>query len=90
MIPFPHIPESLDFLDFALNRTNGSLRPDGFALQTAMGGLYMGDPSFFPVYKVLNSINATVFIHPGDTVDPPELTFQPRLHFPALQHSYKN
>jgi hypothetical protein len=81
MLPFPHVPESLEFLEFALHPTNGTLLPDGFALLTAMGGLYMGDASFFPVYEILNGINATVFIHPGDPVNPPELTFIPRKIF---------
>ncbi len=75
MIPLPHVNESLEFVDLALNPTNGTLRPDGFALSTAMGNLYMGDPSFFPVYEKVDAVNATVFIHPIDTTDPPELTF---------------
>lgn len=74
MIPLPHIAESLEFLDSLSNLT---IQPDGFTLSTAMGGLYLGDATFDPVWARLDPLNATVFVHPDRTVLPPDLPFSP-------------
>jgi 6-methylsalicylate decarboxylase len=42
-----------------------------------MGQHYLGDPEFEPVWEELDRIGATIFVHPADTIMPPNLNFGP-------------
>ena len=74
ILPLPHIAESLEFIDYA---TSLSTPPEGFGVATAMGQHYLGDPAFEPVWAKLNEIGSVLFVHPSDTVMPPNLNFGP-------------
>ncbi|CAZ84761.1 unnamed protein product [Tuber melanosporum] len=74
MLPFPHVNETLDFVRDIYTR---EVKPDGFALSTAMGNKYLGDPAFDPMWDELNMHSAAIFVHPADTAMPPGLEYKP-------------
>lgn len=44
----------------------GSLNADGFGIATNYDDMWLGDASFWPIYEVLNAMEAIVFVHPKD------------------------
>lgn len=91
LLPLPHIAETLEFISEI--KANTVLRPDGFGISTSIGNLheallerysdraqdrhYLGDPMFEPLWEALDNISSTVFIHPTDSVMPPNLAWRP-------------
>ncbi len=59
-LPLPDVDESLS----ELTRVEDELHPDGFALLTQVGDVYLGDPRLDPVMAELDRRAAVVFIHP--------------------------
>ncbi|KAJ5626399.1 2-amino-3-carboxymuconate-6-semialdehyde decarboxylase [Penicillium lagena] len=74
VLPLPHIQETITFIR---ETSSAPTPPDGFAVTTAMGQRYLGDPAFEPVWAEINKLRAVVFIHPADTVMPEYLNFGP-------------
>jgi 6-methylsalicylate decarboxylase len=74
MLPLPHIQETLDFVRNVYSR---EVKPDGFALATAMGDKYLGDSAFDPIWAELDKHGAAFFVHPSDTIMPPGLGYKP-------------
>ncbi|KAI3393875.1 hypothetical protein diail_3550 [Diaporthe ilicicola] len=60
ILPLPHVDASLDEAKFCLD----TLKFDGVGLYTNANGTYLGDRSLDPVFDLLNSRQATVFVHP--------------------------
>jgi predicted TIM-barrel fold metal-dependent hydrolase len=59
-LPLPDVDAALAEIAHGCDR----LHADGFALLTNVGGTYLGDPSFEPVFRELNRRRARVFLHP--------------------------
>ena len=59
-LPLPDVDAAIAEIAHCCDR----LEVDGFALLTNVGGTYLGDPSFEPVFRELNRRRARVFIHP--------------------------
>lgn len=73
--PMPDIEGAVAEVAHAL----GELDHDGICLLTNYQGIYLGDPSFAPLYEILNEHGAYVYVHPtGPEVNPaPKLNFGP-------------
>jgi predicted TIM-barrel fold metal-dependent hydrolase len=63
-LPLPDLDAALVELDHAL----GTLGLDGVVLMTNYGGVYLGDPSFAPLFDELDRRGAVVFLHPTSPV----------------------
>jgi predicted TIM-barrel fold metal-dependent hydrolase len=59
-LPLPDVDAALAEIAYCCD----TLRADGFALLTNVGGTYLGDPSWAPVFRELNRRRARVFLHP--------------------------
>jgi predicted TIM-barrel fold metal-dependent hydrolase len=59
-LPLPDIAASLAELDYAYDH----LQADGVCLETNAKGLYLGDPTFTPLFDALERRKAVVFLHP--------------------------
>ena len=69
LLPLPDVDGALQELTYALD----VLHLDGVGLFSNMGGRYLGDPLFDPVFDELNRRQAVVFVHPTHC-DAPEET----------------
>jgi len=58
-LPLPDVNATLAEIDTAVSEGC-----DGFSLLTNYHGEYLGDTKFDPIFKKLNQIGATIFIHP--------------------------
>ncbi|WP_172639207.1 amidohydrolase family protein [Streptomyces tailanensis] len=83
--PMPDVEGAVAEVDRAL----GELDLDGICLLTNYQGRYLGDPSFAPLYEVLDHHGAYVYVHPtGPEVNPaPKLRYGPDI--PALNFVYE-
>jgi predicted TIM-barrel fold metal-dependent hydrolase len=59
-LPLPDVDAAIAEIAHCCDR----LDVDGFALLTNVGGTYLGDPSFAPVFRELDRRRARVFLHP--------------------------
>jgi 6-methylsalicylate decarboxylase len=60
-LPLPDVKAALEELDRAFDE----LSLDGVLLLTNVGGTYLGDPAWEPLFAALDERGAYVFIHPG-------------------------
>lgn len=74
-LPLPDVAASLAEIDYAFDE----LGVDGVALETNAKGLYLGDPTFLPVFDALERRKAVVFLHPTS----PECLSQIGMGFPG-------
>lgn len=95
LLPLPHIRETLDFLqEIATDFPDGfglttSLGTDNQydtivdrTLTNVPGKKYFAESQFEPVWAALNEAKATIFLHPTDTVMPPNLQWGPCASLP--------
>ena len=61
-LPMRDVEGSLAEIDFAYDQ----LHADGVGLATNYGELWLGDPSFQPIWDKLNARRAVIFVHPTD------------------------
>jgi predicted TIM-barrel fold metal-dependent hydrolase len=59
-LPMIDVDSSLKEIDYAL----GTLKADGFGLQTNYGDKWPGDPAYRPIFEELNRRKAVVYFHP--------------------------
>jgi predicted TIM-barrel fold metal-dependent hydrolase len=59
-LPMIDVDSSLREIDYAL----GTLKADGFGLQTNYGDKWPGDPAYRPIFEELNRRKAVVYFHP--------------------------
>lgn len=59
-LPLPDVDAAIAEIEYCSER----LHANGFALLTNIGGIYLGDPAFDPVFGELERRSARVFIHP--------------------------
>lgn len=81
VLPLPDIAASLAEIEHALDR----LGADGVTLQSNIDGVYLGAPSFAPIFAELNRRGAILFLHPTSPACAESLTLgrpAPLLEFP--------
>jgi predicted TIM-barrel fold metal-dependent hydrolase len=59
-LPLPDVAASVAELDYAYDH----LQADGVCLETNAKGLYLGDPTFTPLFDALERRKSVVFLHP--------------------------
>lgn len=59
-LPLPHVDACIREIAYSA----GTLRVEGFRLQSSYGDKWPGDPEFEPVFAELNRHDALVFVHP--------------------------
>jgi 6-methylsalicylate decarboxylase len=59
-LPLPDVDATMAEITYCCGR----LKVDGFAVLTNVGGTYLGDPEFAPVFDELDRHHARLFIHP--------------------------
>jgi predicted TIM-barrel fold metal-dependent hydrolase len=59
-LPLPDVDAAMAEIDYCCDR----LAVDGFTLLTNIGGTYLGDPAFQPIFNELDRRRARLFIHP--------------------------
>lgn len=80
LLPLPDVDGALEELTYALD----ILHLDGVGLFSSVGGRYLGDPLFDPVFDELDRRKAIVFIHPTHCEAPSEMN----LHAPPFVVEY--
>ena len=75
-LPMPDVDATLK----AIGRAFDHYQANGVILLSSYKGVYLGDPTFAPVWDELNRHKAVVFIHPGD----PELKPLPGMPQPVV------
>jgi len=65
-LPLPDVDGALAELAYAFD----DLRLDGVVLFSNARGIYLGDPSFTPLFEELQRRRAVVFVHPNPSPDP--------------------
>lgn len=74
-LPLAAVPDAMEELGYALDH----LGADGVCLETNSRGIYLGDPSFTPLFAELNERGAVVYLHPTS----PACSHQLCMGFPA-------
>jgi predicted TIM-barrel fold metal-dependent hydrolase len=82
LLPLPHVDACLKEIDYAA----GTLKADGFKLQTNYEDKWPGDPAFAPVFDELNRRKATVFFHP--TVATCCMDLLPGINAPIMEYPF--
>lgn len=59
VLPLPDVPSSLDEIAYVFD----TLKADGIGVLSSYGTMWLGDPSFGPVWEELNRRKAVVFSH---------------------------
>lgn len=70
-IPLPAIEDSLNEIEYAYEK----LGAVGVKVPSNSNGVYLGDPSFDPVFEELNRRSAIIIIHPSKPLQVPENVF---------------
>jgi predicted TIM-barrel fold metal-dependent hydrolase len=78
-LPMLDVPATLKEIDYCLDR----LRMDGVCMMSNVGGVYLGDESFAPIFDELNRRKAVIFIHPHDPADYGQLKMAPVVEWPV-------
>ena len=72
-LPMTDVDGTLDEIDYAVDQ----LHADGFGVASNYGERWLGDDSFQPIWKKLNTHKAVVFVHPSDApcCTPPKMSY---------------
>ncbi|HBP5919939.1 amidohydrolase family protein [Pseudomonas aeruginosa] len=79
-LPLPDVEGALEEIGYAFD----TLNVDGVVLLSNYNGVYLGDPSFDPIWTELDRRKAVVFIHPTM----PQLATLPGLPGPMLDYPF--
>ena len=78
-LPLPDVEAAMSEAVRALDRLGAA----GFCLMSNTGGVYLGDPSLEPLWRLLDERQAVVFIHP--TAPPNADTVSPSRPYPMIE-----
>jgi predicted TIM-barrel fold metal-dependent hydrolase len=75
ILPVPDVPACLAEMAYAFDQ----LQADGVVMETNSHGVYLGDPTFAPIFEELNRRRAVLYLHPTS----PQCLDQIGMGFPA-------
>lgn len=70
-LPLPHVDSTIAALQYAEDVC--SPKPDGYAITTSANNKYLAHESFWPIWEECNRRSVVLFVHPNETVMPPQL-----------------